>query len=294
MIKEYLLILNASKILLLIIIFITMNKIKFFVKGMMTLIVLGFFMGGLTVLFNACTKDSSLNEEQLIQLEEGRKWMQLFKNTTVTLPSTDDKLLEAVSAQANGWDLYDTFPSRPGMLRINTDNQYTQEYILTVKQEISPLVEQSIAYIESYGFTEMDFISTLGVGYDPSLVTEVAAVIQAAKNDGGVDFSMVNVCPFITKAYAGGTLERFGNCVVQSLIGIDLDVISQIQSVGHYLEVAGRKAILRMVGRFATRCLGWVGAAILVAEVGACMADNATPVLFTVEDWMKSQEYKLC
>lgn len=88
-----------------------------------------------------------------------------MKNTSIRPPGPGDRVVGVFAANTGDdiggggfGDLYDSFPSRPGMdlLRINVDDQYSPTYIAEVKQKVSPLVRQSITYIETYGFTEID------------------------------------------------------------------------------------------------------------------------------------------
>ena len=59
-----------------------MGKIRFFAKGMAVIVLFGFLLGG-SFLFNACTKTSGMDEQRLLQIEEGRKFAKVLKNTNV-------------------------------------------------------------------------------------------------------------------------------------------------------------------------------------------------------------------
>ena len=70
------------------------------------------------------------------------------------------------------------------------------------QNETRDIVEQSIEYIESYGFTEADFYEELDIGYDPALVMELAMVLQIINEEQVINYTSMNLFPFINKTYA--------------------------------------------------------------------------------------------
>lgn len=80
-------------------------------------------------------------------------------------------------------------------------------------------MEQSIEYIESYGFTEADFYQELGIGYDPALVVEVAMIVQVLNEEQGVDYVSDDTSPFLDNIFrcameaTGVTMYDFASCM---------------------------------------------------------------------------------
>lgn len=270
-----------------------MKRIEFFLKGMLCVAALGFAIGGASLLLNSCAKDG-LNAEKQRQIAEGQKWLELLKSTRITPPAEKDRVATLVSHGLIRDSVDISFPSfgDDRLLRQNVDDQYSPTYIAEVKQKVSPLVQQSITYIETYGFTETDFISTLGIGYDPALVIDVAAFIQAAKNDVIIDYSMMDAFPFVTRAYADAWSTS--RCILGALTGIDLELLSSIRAAGSYFEMASRKAIIKMVGRMAARYVGFIGAAIIAYDIVGCLMADASEMPVSLDNWIDKKRVKVC
>ena len=209
-----------------------------------------------------------MDEQRLLQIEEGRKFAKVLKNTNVRPPS--DKDIVSAYRTGNLPIIGDTVPCRnENLIRENTDYLYTETYILETKKEIDPVVEQSIRYIETYGFTGQDFRDVLGIGYDPALVVETAMVLQVINKENAVDYAEHNIFPFINKAYAFDGDRAFG-CVGEALFGINLQEIMLNIETG-YLYAAQKKIILKALGKAATRTLGVIGVALAVYDFCSCM-----------------------
>lgn len=225
-----------------------------------------------------------MDEQRLLQIAEGRKFAQALKNANVRPPS--DKDIVSAYRTANLPIIGDTVPCySPFLERENTDHMYSETYILETKREIDPVVEQSIRYIETYGFTEQDFQDVLGTGYDPALVVETAMVLQAINKENTVDYSALDVFPFISKTYASDFWNDISGCVFNAVFGFDWEDIMNIET--GYLYAAQKKIILKMLGKAATRTLGVIGAALAVYDLCSCMGwvynDDYEPVM-TAED----------
>lgn len=119
-------------------------------------------------------------------------------------------------------------------------------------------MEQSIEYIESYGFTEADFYQELGIGYDPALVVEVAMIVQVLNEEQGVDYVSADTSPF---------LDNFFRCAMEAT---GVTMLLDFYSGGMFTPVS-KALIIRAVGRVAAKYIGWVGAAISLYDLATCM-----------------------
>ena len=267
-----------------------MNRFFFFAKGMIVITLLGMLGSGIMFLFNSCTKNYDAPRATSRQEMLGRMWRETLYRTHVTLPRAEDKKPQLkiddvlyARAKADGADsssyginalpgISDTLPSHPGtnLFRENIDDQYTEEYILTIQNETRDIVEQSIEYIESYGFTEADFYEELGIGYDPALVVDIAIMLQIINEDRAMDYSNVNPLPFVNKAYAQNAGD-WVDCFMYGILGIDESDFALLFAEQAYEKVT-RKQIIRIAGRAFSRKLGWIGVALTVADISGCIA----------------------
>ncbi len=119
-------------------------------------------------------------------------------------------------------------------------------------------MEQSIEYIESYGFTEADFYQELGIGYDPALVVEVAMIVQALNEEQGVDYISADALPF------------WDNIVRCAMEATGVTLLLDFYSGGMFTPVS-KALIIKAVGRVAAKYIGWVGAAISLYDLATCM-----------------------
>ena len=226
-----------------------------------------------------------MDEQRLLQIEEGRKFAKVLKNTNVRPPS--DKDIVSAYRTGNLPIIGDTVPCRnENLIRENTDYLYTETYILDTKKEIDPVVEQSIRYIETYGFTEQDFRDVLGIGYDPALVVETAMVLQVINKENAVDYAEHNIFPFINKAYAEDFWNDIANCTFNAVFGVDWEDIMNIET--GYLYAAQKKIILKALGKAATRALGVIGAALDVYDLCSCMGwvyNECEPVIILENEY---------
>lgn len=255
-----------------------MNRFFFFAKGMIVITLLGMLGSGIIFLFNSCTKNYDAPRATSRQEMLGRMWRETLYRTHITLPRAEDKKPQLkiddvlyARAKADGADsssyginalpgISDTLPSHPGMylFRENIDDQYTEEYILTIQNETRDIVEQSIEYIESYGFTEADFYQELGIGYDPALVVEVAMIVQVLNEEQGVDYVSADTSPF---------LDNFFRCAMEAT---GVTMLLDLYSGGMYTPVS-KALIIRAVGRVAAKYISWIGIAMTMYDFASCM-----------------------
>lgn len=201
------------------------------------------------------------------QRSAAMKWKQVLLSTKITLPTAADRVPVAVKMSTfEVPPICDTFPSAPGMDRHNIDDQYTPEYIEQLKTELTPLVEQSNAYIQTYGFRVRDFLEA-GVEYDPATIVEVALAVQGLTEDGTLDPALFGV------EAQQGFWDDAESCLKEVF---EWDMFTallngQTGGLAKSFDRATRKALIKLVGKVATRALGWVGAAITVYEFTNCM-----------------------
>ncbi len=141
----------------------------------------------------------------------------------------------------------------------------TPEYELQCETEVKPVYNQSRTVIAAYGITEQDLIDEWGANYDPELVVELAlsiAAYEALDHEYGLA-SIRQALFLITPSYA----NRLYDCVKTAL---GIEALFELWRERALSTYAGKKMLIKAIGKVATRSLGWVGAAWAVADFVDC------------------------
>ncbi len=119
------------------------------------------------------------------------------------------------------------------------------------QNELRPLLNESLIFLNSSGFTDQELISEFGSLDDPGLVI-TAFVLLIGLSDGEISD--------IRDARSNNFMHCLGSAT--GLYGI--------YALATGAAAVSRVAILKAVGKFARRSLGWIGAALFVGEFIQC------------------------
>lgn len=144
----------------------------------------------------------------------------------------------------------------------NNSGTFSPNELEQVKEQISnnelrPLLDESLLFLKANGFANQELISEFGSLDDPALIITAFVLVIGLSDEEVFDISE-------------GRTNNFMRCLgtATGLYGI--------WELATGAAVASRSAILRAVGRFARRSLGWIGAAIFIGEFIQCYwGDNS-------------------
>ena len=141
-------------------------------------------------------------------------------------------------------------------------------------------MEESDAYIKTYGFRVRDFLE-VGVDCDPATIVETALAVQGLTEDGTLDPGSFGI------EVQQGFWDDAERCL-KEVFEWDMFMAllnGQTGGLAKRFDTATRKALIKLVGKAAGRCLGWVGAAITVYEFTNCMLADQEQIVIPYRQW---------
>ena len=121
------------------------------------------------------------------------------------------------------------------------------------EEYLKPIIEGSLDLLVSSGFSEDEIKEEVGSLEDPALFFAAFTVLLNADEHGVIEGSIANI-------ESNGFMYCLGSA----------SGIYGIWELATGAATASRRAILRAVGKFARRSLGWVGAALFIGEFVQC------------------------
>lgn len=153
-----------------------------------------------------------------------------------------------------------------------------------VREELEPMTEASIIYLQSFGFTKADLMDILKeANADTTTLIPLALIlaeqqINAAADEETSAYIYNPMSLFATPAYASyNKTGVFIDCAMKAAIGVSFNEYK------HFIisELLTRAAVTAMVKKIALRTLGVIGAAIVIADFINCMSESGKCVLAT-------------
>lgn len=153
-----------------------------------------------------------------------------------------------------------------------------------VREELEPMTEASINYLQSFGVTKTELMDMLAEAKaDTTALIPLALIlaemqINAATEEESSLYSYSPMSLFATPAYALNHREEvFLDCALQAAIGISIDAIAQ-RGFTKAISLSTMKTIFK---KLLPKALGAIGVAITVAQFVHCMIENNKCVLAT-------------
>lgn len=141
-----------------------------------------------------------------------------------------------------------------------------------VQQVMNDTYYESQVFLTSFGFAETELREELGEFYEVGIIYTAMAAFEAERewgssgsgtNGPGVD--MPDVASIVFGINTIQAEESIGTCLLEAVgVGALYD-----WAVGK--AVLSRRLLIRAVGKFLARSLGWVGTALAVADFVWCM-----------------------
>lgn len=153
-----------------------------------------------------------------------------------------------------------------------------------VREELEPMTEASITYLQSFGFTKADLMDILKeANADTTALIPLALILAEQQINDAADeetsayiYSPMSL--FATPAYAAyNKMGVFVDCAMKAAIGVSLHGIEHLA----FSEFLSRTALKTIVKKIALRTLGVIGTAIVIAEFINCMSESGKCVLAT-------------
>ncbi|WP_426431468.1 hypothetical protein ACPX19_03290 [Winogradskyella sp. HB-48] len=113
------------------------------------------------------------------------------------------------------------------------------------KTKLMPVINETIKLLNSEGISNQEIIDEFGSLDNPEILYLSMGIVE----------------------YEGSSSIQKADTVDCLLRATGLDAFHQ----GFWNSFSNRRALLRAVGRVATRTLGWIGAALIVADFAHCM-----------------------
>ncbi len=157
---------------------------------------------------------------------------------------------------------------------LSSEDEPTEE---EAQEILKPVVNDGVALLKSFGVTEEEIINEFGSLDSPDIATAALAVhrindmsqmsyfVKELNDDDYVynDFSFIT-----TSAYA-----QTGNVYLDcALVAVGVDTI--VEYFQGKIKSLGKKGVLKIIRKVATRTLGWVGAAVTVYAYVSCLNEN--------------------
>jgi hypothetical protein len=236
----------------------TFKRVVFLpLKGIIAILTIQVIVFVVALTFQSCKK-SHVSGERELQKQEVNTLSTLLKAKTSNFIALNENRKRSETSRPSSMETMSTAGRDPNFV-------ITPEYELQCEVEVRPVYFQSLSVISAYGITEQDMVEEWGYNYDQELVVELAlsiAAYEALDHEHGLAQVKQSLFVFNT-AYAGD----FYNCV-NTALGIEAPFeLWRVRALSTY---AGKKMLLKAIGKVATRCLGWVGAVWAVADFIDC------------------------
>jgi hypothetical protein len=144
---------------------------------------------------------------------------------------------------------------------------------LEAKKILGPVMADGIDLLKSYGVTEAEIIAEFGSLNSPDIAMASLAVYrveQLAQNgqmikefDENLDYNFATLFLGVQNTYAQSGI---GNCTLEAL-----GVNAVISGFSGGIKKLGKKGVLKIIRKVATKYLGFVGAVIAVLDFADCM-----------------------
>ena len=230
------------------------------VKGVTVILVFQFIVLVSAIVFYSCTKLNE-NPDRILQQKEVAKLNLLIKEKKPQLLNIRSLYKESLHNNV--------LMSNGQRLSNNNTSSYavSPEFSFFCESEIQSVYNQSKVVISAYGISEEDLTSEWGIDYDAEAIIKLSLSIAAyeAENKEIEAVSIKNSIFLSTSAYAK---QRGMYDCLKDALGIEgvYEVLRQ-RALSTY---AGKKMLIKAVGKVATRSLGWVGAALAVGDFVNC------------------------
>ncbi|PZX59449.1 hypothetical protein [Hydrotalea sandarakina] len=236
----------------------TFKRVLFLpLKGIIAILTIQVIVFVVALTFQSCKK-SHFSGDRELQKQEVNTLNALLKAKTSNFIALNENRKRSETSRPSSMETMSTAGRDPNFV-------ITPEYELQCEVEVRPVYNQSLSVISAYGITEQDMVEEWGYNYDQELVVELAlsiAAYEALDHEHGLAQVKQSLFLFNT-AYAGD----FYNCVKTAL---GIEALFELWRVRALSTYAGKKMLLKAIGKVATRSLGWVGAAWAVADFIDC------------------------
>ena len=181
------------------------------------------------------------------------------------------------------------------VVKVSIDqNNNNSEYSLNASSEegfteydaeliLQPVMEDGIDLLKSYGVTEAEIIGEFGSLNDPDIATAALAVYRIndmAQNSYFVqelndeDYAFNNFSFISSKVYA-----QTGNVYLDcALVAVGVDAV--VDYFQGRIKSLGKKGVMKIIRKVASRTLGWVGVAITVYAYVGCLSQTTDTGIF--------------
>jgi hypothetical protein len=158
----------------------------------------------------------------------------------------------------------------PDMLLLigEMDEYEAKEYML-------PIVQSAVDLLRFYGLSDAEIISEFGSLESPEISRAALAItrFEDLVNDGYIiegydDTDFIIAGLFFQSAYAGGS--QWYDCAIRAA-GVEVLVQMGQGGISNIVKRLGKKGVIKLIDKIASRTLGYVGAAIAVYEFSDCM-----------------------
>lgn len=138
-----------------------------------------------------------------------------------------------------------------------------------------PMVQSGVELLRSYGLSDHEIIFEFGSLDSPEISRAALAItrFEDLVNDGYIldgydDTDFIIAGLFFQSAYAGGS--QWYDCAIRAA-GVEVLVQMGQAGISNIVKRLGKKGVIKLIGKIASRTLGYVGAAIAVYEFSDCM-----------------------
>tara|TARA_R110001592_G_scaffold246337_1_gene508060 strand:+ start:107 stop:739 length:633 start_codon:yes stop_codon:yes gene_type:complete len=131
------------------------------------------------------------------------------------------------------------------------------ENVNTDFAELEELMSPSLTFLNSVGFSNEDLTSEFGSLYDPNIIVLAMSALVSLE---------------ASKESQKGSVAPDGNSFMKCLGSAS--GVTGIWQMATGAAAVSRSAILKAVGKFAKRSLGWIGAALFMGEFVQCYWGN--------------------
>jgi hypothetical protein len=138
---------------------------------------------------------------------------------------------------------------------------------------VDPLINSSISVIHSYGVTDAEIIIEFGSLTNPDLAGAGLAIsrMEALANDGYTieGFDDTDFVPVAYASFLGNPAFARTEAYDCALQAVGITAIVDLMNGG--IQKLGKKGVMKVLKKVATKYLGWVGAAYALFEFADCM-----------------------
>lgn len=231
-----------------------MNYLRKFIKGFVGLFIVSFTLLSLNFLIQSCTNDDPYEENMAIDRTVEKD------NFLSSLKTAEDKYkinTSGIALRATNSNELDIISAIGG-----------EDNLELIIRDLQP---SALNLIRSYGITDAELIEEFG-SLDAPGIDEVAMLIIETDNllEHGHTLDI-----FTQEDYLASIAPLFGTQMYAQTVGGCLGEAAGIKIIQDAIQGGikklGKKGVMKLVRKVASRYLGWVGAAVMVIEFSECM-----------------------